>query len=209
MVLRTRVVALTCLAALLGVTGASAVAAHEQRPTAGVELTVGWAEEPAFVGFRNAAQLAVERGGSPVEGLAETVKVEVRLGDQSTGPLDMRPVFGSPGEYRADLIPTAPGAYVLHFTGTIAGEAIDEEFVSGPDTFNEVQGTGEIAFPQQHPSNSELAQAIEMTRSDLSAVRETAGAASSAVDLARLLAVAGVALGAAGLIVALTRRTAR
>jgi hypothetical protein len=40
--------------------------------------------------------------------------------------------WGTPGDYRAFFIPTAPGGYSFHFTGTIKGQKIDQTFKSGP-----------------------------------------------------------------------------
>ena len=52
-------------------------------------------------------------GGGPtvaVEGVHETLRVEVtHVATGKSVELSLRPLFGSPGEYTADLIPTAPG----------------------------------------------------------------------------------------------------
>jgi hypothetical protein len=158
-----------------------------------VELVVGWSEEPAFVGFKNAVSLRVSRGGEPVEGLAQTLKVEVSLGDERKGPLDLSPVFGEEGEYEAPLVPTAPGAYDFRFTGTIGDQAIDETFRSSDGQFDEVQGTSEVSFPLQAPPNAELAQAIDR-------VDAAARSVDDAAATARTMAMVAIALGAIALV---------
>src|SRR6266545_3616700 len=45
---------------------------------------------------------------------------------------------GTPGDYRAWFIRTAPGPYTFHFTGSIKGQKVDEKFTSSPTTFDEV-----------------------------------------------------------------------
>lgn len=43
---------------------------------------------------------------------------------------------GTPGDYRGWLIPTRPGKYTFHFTGTIKGDPIDERITASPTTFD-------------------------------------------------------------------------
>src|SRR6478735_9175556 len=50
---------------------------------------------------------------------------------------------GTPGDYRAWFIPSQPGPYTFHFTGSVRGTKIDESLTSGPTTFDEVQDPGE------------------------------------------------------------------
>lgn len=190
-----------CLLVAVPCMGASA---HERQQIGDLELVVGWAAEPAYVGSHNAVQLRVSRGGQPVEAAHENLRVEVRFGDESTGPRPLRPVFGEPGEYRSDLLPTRPGAYTFHFTGEIDGDEIDQSF--GPPGFDEVQGTADVEFPVQDPSRAELAQSMERLGPRLD---DAVAAAESADGTARVALVAGLAGLLAGLValaLALTRR---
>lgn len=191
--------ALALLLALGMLVSAPSAHAHGTRQVGDVEFVVGWAEEPAFVGFKNAVQLFLAGPDEePIEGAEETLEVEVSLGDAKTERLALRTVFESPGEYQADLIPTAPGGYTFRFVGELDGEDIDESFTSPEDGFDEVEGTGDVAFPNQAPSTSELVERLEAidqeTRDDLM--------------LPRILGIAGVVLGLVALIFALRPRRA-
>lgn len=192
---RVLCVAAVAVTALGGAPGAGA---HETAQFGGHELVVGWADEPTYVGVRNAVQVSVyesvgEDGerGDPVEGLEDRLRVEVTLGEESTGSLAMRSVFDSPGEYRADLTPTRPGAYTFHLTGEIDGEPIDESF--SPPGFDEVRSGTEIEFPDDAPSRAELADAVER-------MQRTEPAQDESDGVARLLGAGGLALGALALI---------
>jgi hypothetical protein len=149
----------------------TAALAHANRTVGPLEFTVGWAAEPAFAGQPNAVELNIERGGEPVEGAEDSLKVRVGLGGEETEALDLRTVFESPGEYRADLIPTAPGGYTFHFTGTVGTQRIDQSFTSPKDGFDEVTGTSEIAFPNAAPSTTELSQRIVALEGDVEDAR--------------------------------------
>ncbi|MGH2758629.1 MAG: hypothetical protein ACRDKJ_03590 [Actinomycetota bacterium] len=180
------------------------VSAHGDRHVGDVTFTVGWADEPAFVGFKNGVQLFLAGPGeAPIEGAEKTLEVEVSLGDVTTERLALRTVFESPGEYQADLIPTAPGGYTFRFLGEVEGEPVDESFESPDDGFDEVKGTNDVAFPNEAPSGAELADRIE-------GVEATANQVKDDLMLPRILGVAGVVLGLVALVAALRpRRTVR
>lgn len=186
-------------AAASAVLAAAPVAlAHGERAVGPFTFTVGWANEPALVGQPNGVQLFVERDGQPVEGAQDSLDVTVRLGDETTDRMNLRTVFDSPGEYRADLIPTVVGGYTFRFQGTIAGEAIDESFTSPEDGFDEVTGTADIAFPKQAPTTTELAERVVD-------VEDEAEDASSSVALPRTLSIVAIVIGALGLAAGLRR----
>jgi hypothetical protein len=84
--------------------------------------------------------------GEPVLGLEETLSVEIIKGDQSQ-TLEFRPLFGVPGTYVADVLPTETGDYTFRIFGSINGTPVDETMTSGPDTFSSVEPTDSIAFP--------------------------------------------------------------
>ena len=199
---------------LVGV--APAASAHEGRPAGDGDLhmTVGFGTEPAYAGQPNSVQLILEHGGRPVVDLGNTLDVEVVFGDQSMA-LPLEPnfavgAFGEPGDYRAWFIPTRPGQYEFHFTGTIDGERVDESFTSGPDTFSDVQDPSDVEFPVEDPTTGELAEridreiprindAIDQARGELAAdVDAVADDAASASTFGMI----GIAVGALGLIVA-------
>lgn len=141
--------------------------AHEHREILGgqYEVTIGFLEEPAFVGEQNGLFLRVvnlaatteataEPGeeadheeGQPVVGLDQTLQAEVIFGDQSM-PLTLSPIGDELGSYRSVFFPTAVGDYTFHITGEIEGNAVDESFTSAPDGFDSVQAIEELQFPK-------------------------------------------------------------
>jgi hypothetical protein len=134
--------------------------------------------------------------------------VAVSFGDASTD-LRLEPAFGEPGDYRADLVPSEPGAYTFHFTGTVQGEEVDFEMTSGPDTFSEVTSLTESAFPPiTAPDSEELADRlqqesdrIETAQTDATAAFDHATSAANDASSARTLAIVALALGVVGLVV--------
>jgi hypothetical protein len=204
----TRLVGAAGLAVMAVVVSATAAGAHEQRIVAGHSMVVGWADEPTYSGFKNAVQVFVneqgaggEEEGPPVED-AE-LEVEVLFGgedaEESIGPMTLEPAFDSPGEYLATIVPTRPGQYTFHITGTLGGEEIDEFFTSGPDTFSEVADPADVEFPVQDPTRGELAEAVRSQEAEL---RSAVAEAEDAADSARLLAIIGIAVGVIGLLAA-------
>lgn len=189
-------VALAACALLAGPLAGQAWA-HGHREVGEIEWTVGWAEEPAFVGLKNGVQLVLTLGpdGPPVEGAEKDLRVVVSIGDEQTESLELRTVFESPGEYRADLIPTVPGDYTFRFTGTIDGEGVDESWTGSKDDFSQIEGTSDVTFPKAAPTNAELAERLE-------AVESTASDAEDAVMLPRILGIVGVVLALIALLVA-------
>ena len=180
--------------------------AHGEAGQGQLALTIGFAQEPAYAGMPNAVQLVVEHGGQPVADLKPgDVQVEVSFADQTSEPMDMEPAFGEPGEYLANFVPSQPGDYTFHFTGTIEGEQIDEEMTSGPDTFATVEDVAAVSFPAvEAPSNEELATRIDeeagRTEETLAAADAAAASAEDAASSARTVGMIGVVLGAIGII---------
>jgi hypothetical protein len=128
--------------------------AHEHRHVVDekYELTVGFLEEPAFVGEKNGLSLRVVTVGEgdetePVVGLQETLQAEVIFGDQSM-PLELSPVFNDLGHYQSVFFPTAEGDYTFRVWGEIEGNAIDESFTSSPEGFDSVHSREPLEFPK-------------------------------------------------------------
>ena len=115
-------------------------------------IATGFVVEPAYAGQPNGVQLIIEHDGEPVTDLApDALSVDVTFGDQTT-TLTPEPAFevgewGTPGDYHADFIPSAAGAYTFHVTGTIDGEKVDYEMTSGPKAFGEVEDPDERDVP--------------------------------------------------------------
>lgn len=140
-------IAFALLAVLLGFALAGPVAAHEERTVAtDYTFVVGFINEPAVADELNGVWLSVNKGTTPVEGVGDTLKVTVIFGDQSK-ELALTPAHGEAGVYEAMFIPTAPGDYTFHFTGTIEGVAVDETFTSSPEGFDSVADRADYEFP--------------------------------------------------------------
>ena len=190
--------------ATLAVVVTAPASAHETRAGGPVRFVVGWGDEPTYTGFKNSVQVTItEASGAPVTDLGDTLQVEVIKGtDKTTLPLVANfrvPGFGTPGDYRAWLTPTRPGSYTFRLTGTVRGQRVDESFTSSRTTFNDVEDVTSIAFPAKDPSTGQLATRIDREVPRLEAALSEA---EDRADGARTLALAGVLVGAAGLLVA-------
>lgn len=184
--------------------------AHEGRPVGGYVTVVGWGDEPAYADQKNSVQLILAtKSGHPFTSLGDSLKVEVIFGEQRMElPLepafDVEEGFGTPGDYRAWIIPTAPGTYTLHFFGSIGKQKFDERFTSGPSTFDDVADPAEVEFPTKVPTGTELA-----TRLDREIPRLSEGIAAARSDArdevrtAKTLAIVGIVVGGLGLILAI------
>jgi hypothetical protein len=144
--------------------------AHESRVVGDIEMGVGWGNEPVYAGYQHPVEVffsepapSEEEEGRPISDV--DVQVEVFFGAEpsgtSSGPLPMDETFGDPGHFEADMIPTRPGTYTFRFTGTVAGQEIDEVFTSGPETFSDTNLAASVQFPEQDPTSGELAERIE------------------------------------------------
>jgi hypothetical protein len=183
--------------------------AHEERTVGAYHFVVGWGEEPAYAGLKNSVLLILsDRTGEPVTNLGDSLKVEVIFSQQKM-ELPLEPAFdpeegiGTLGDYRAWLIPTAPGTYTFHFFGTIDHQKVDQRFTSGPTTFDEVADPAEVEFPTKVPTGTELAGRLdrEIPRVN-AAIASARSQAEDRADTARTLAIVGIVIGAVGLLLA-------
>ena len=170
-------------------------AAHEKHPVGRLQLTIGWEDEPAFTGSKNAVSVAVaDAKGSAVDLGGGSLSVEVTFGDERV-VLPLHPVGGRPGEFRAWLIPTRPGTYSLHITGKIKDQPVDVRSTCSEKTFDCVSDASTLHFPVKDPSVGQLAESVgrALPRADR-AVTEASRARTLAIAA---LAAAVFALGAA------------
>ncbi|HEV8372377.1 MAG TPA: hypothetical protein VGR68_04190 [Actinomycetota bacterium] len=139
--------------------------------------------------------------------LKDTLKVAVTTGDAEVKEMTLQPNFevgewGEPGDYRAFFIPTTPGAYTFHFTGTIKGKKIDKSFTSVKDGFDEMTDPAEVQYPAVEPSGTQLSGRLD---------RESAARLNAALTAARdqakddaasasRLATIGLVVGTLGLV---------
>lgn len=141
-------VRLIVLALIVSIAVVLSVTAHEGREVGENVIEFGWRVEPAYTTLLNGPELTVEHhdSGEGVEGLEETLQLEVSYGGKSK-VLRLRAVFDQPGHYTADLIPTQPGDYSFHLTGTIGDVTVDEMFSSADGEFSTVEPISDIQFP--------------------------------------------------------------
>ena len=194
MIGRVFVVAAAVLVLTLG-TQPSGAGAHEQHQVGRYTVELGWHVEPALEGVGNAVYLEVHETAAdrPVDGLAKTLRVQVTFGGgtQAFEPA-LRALTDTPGAYVGEIIPTRAGDYRFHLTGTIEDLNVDERFESGPTRFDPVTTPFSLQFPDQVGSSAGAAR-------DVRALRDS-------VDQARLIGIAGVLVGIAGVALALTAR---
>ncbi len=195
--------------------------AHEHRDVGDYSLVVGFLNEPALVGEPNGLFLSVskhaegtgpsngaehadegehsEEGGTPVEGLEETLQAEVIIGGGAeTMPLELEPLFGQPGAYVAHFIPTRVGDYSFRIFGSIEGMDVDERFDSGPETFSSVNDVADLQFPDKVPSPAELQDAVSRLEARVVAL-EGSSSGEGRANLGIGLGIAGLIVGAGGL----------
>src|SRR6266498_2319276 len=147
---------------LMALTGAGPASAHEERK----------------IGKNSVVMFLNDANDKPVVDLGDTLKVDITTGtstdDTQKLSMTMQPNFevggdGTPGDYRAWFIPTAPGPYTFHFTGSIKGQKVDEKFTSSPTTFDEVQDPAKVEFPAKDPTTGQLSARVDRETQRLNA----------------------------------------
>jgi len=195
--LRLRIVRLITPFALAcaALAGPASIAAHDEIEVGTYHLVVGWGVEPALVGEPNVIEILVrDHDEKPVVDLGpDGLSVVVSTGGQDSQALVLTPAFdveegfGTPGEYSADLIPTAPGDYTFHLTGAIQAQAVDISVTSGDETFSPVQGAGDLEFPVKQPTLTEVETRLDRIDGRLDALQSAipqSGAIAAASDAA-------------------------
>ena len=222
MTLRVRcphLVGMTAGGLLLYLLVAPVAAAHTHQTVGPFTLEFGWLNEPALVGQPNGVQLIITDGEHPVTDLgADDLAVIVSTAGQDSQPLPLIAAFdaeegeGPLGEYHATLLPTAPGDYSFHVTGTIHDTSVDFTVASGPETFDGVEGSSDLEFPVKQPTLTEVGTRLDRIDGRIEALQSAvpaagavtdahaaATAASAAADRALLI---GVVVGGASLVLA-------
>jgi len=227
---RLGVAILTSLVALLLIAGVAD--AHIVKTFGPYTVALGWVHEPTYVGEQNAVQVVIkDAAGKAVTDLNDgDLKVTVAVGGKTSDPLDLLNTFdpdtglGVPGDYEAPIIPTAPGDYTFHLTGSIHGTAVDETATSSDSTFNSAVDATGIQFPNQLPALTDIvtrldridarlsaspapssgaAAAASAAPVDNSAVDAATAAAASAQSAANTALLVGGVIGGAGVIIGL------
>lgn len=106
-------------------------------------FVVGSLNEPIFVDDKTGVYLSVQtpdpndpmnsnaNGTAPVEGLEETLQVELGAGNV-TKVLQLEPAFGEPGVYEAPFYPTVATTLTYRVFGTINNTPVDLTFTCSP-----------------------------------------------------------------------------
>ena len=108
---------------------------------------------------------------------------------------------GTKGVYNAYFVPTVPGDYTFHFSGTIHTTKVNITVKSSPTTFDSAHDPAAIQFPQQAPSNLQLAQRLDAQAVRQAAAVQAADSKASSASTALAVGIAGLVVGAAGLCV--------
>jgi hypothetical protein len=186
--------------------GAGPALAHAETEVGPYTLAIGLGSEPAYVGDPNSVEVIIHdtETGKGVDSAADSLDATIGFGSQ-TMPVSLEPNFdedsgGSPGDYRGAFVPTQPGKYTIHVSGTIEGTKIDETFTSSSTTFDSVTDPSTIEFPTQNPTVTELSAKLDR---ELPRVQTAALAAARSADdsasTAKTLAIVGIVIGVIGL----------
>jgi len=189
---------------------AAPASAHVLKTAGPYHLLIGFGNEPTYAGAQNSVFLLLTNAktGAPVvdEGLGDTLKVAVGFGTQTkllplVSSFDPDSGQGTKGVYNAYFIPTVPGDYTFHFSGTIHTTKVNITVKSSPTTFDSAHDPAAIQFPQQAPSNLQLAQRLDAQAARQAAAIHTADSKAASASTALAIGIAGLVVGAAGLCV--------
>jgi hypothetical protein len=209
--------ALTGLVSLFSVTP-QAFAHERQLYTIGGQdylIVIGSLNEPIFVDDKSGVDLRVLRadsnnpmnssaeGAAPVEGLEETVQVELAAGN-NTRVLQLEPAFGEPGAYEAPFYPTVATTITYRLFGTINNTPVDLTFACTPtgeagaaadnSTVQISEGVvrkgieggygcpaplTDAGFPEPLVSNNEIVTSLDQLRSEIQSTNPSTGSAAT------------------------------
>jgi hypothetical protein len=171
-------------------------------------LLIGFGNEPTYAGAQNSVFLLLTNAktGAPIvdEGLGDTLKVQVGFGTQTkqlplVSSFDPDSGQGTKGVYNAYFVPTVPGDYTFHFSGSIHATKVNITVKSSPTTFDSAHDPAAIEFPQQAPSNLQLAQRQNAQAARQAAAVRAADSKAGTASTALWVGIAGLVVGAAGL----------
>lgn len=130
----------------LGTVAVTPAAAHDTKTIDGYELTFGGADEPVITGERMWLEVRItDEDGEPVTGQEDTLQWKVEKPGEDSAELEASEKHGEPGVYRAAVIFTEPGEYVIHIEGTIE----DTEAHTHTHFEKEVHDHTDLEFPGQ------------------------------------------------------------
>ncbi len=189
---RIRKVGSLLTASALALASAGAASAHAVETVGTYTIEIGWQHEPTYVGEANGVQVIVTGPNDvPVTDLASgDLTVVVTTGSDQSSPLTFDPGFdpiemnGPLGEYDAPIVPTAPGDYSFHLTGSIHGQAVDLTVTSGDETFDTVKDPSGLQFPATLPTTGEIVTRLDRIDARIGALGTSTGPTQASVDAA-------------------------
>lgn len=213
----TSALALAVLVSFVSVTP-QAFAHERQLYTIGGQdylIVIGSLNEPIFVDDKSGVDLRVLRadpnnpmnssaeGAAPVEGLEETIQVEIAAGNK-TKVLQIEPAFGEPGAYEAAFYPTVATTFTYRLFGTINNTPVDLTFACAPtgeagatpdnSTVPISEGVvrkgaeggfscpapiSDAGFPEPIMSNHEIATTLQQLQSGMPSMNTSAGSTTA------------------------------
>jgi hypothetical protein len=214
------VIALLLIAATLVISPyvVKPASAHITKAFGNYLISVGWDNEPALTGQKNAPQVTVEKGSGstakPVINALANMQISIKYGTV-TKLLDFVPSQTTDGQYVSPLIPTRVGTYSLVMKGNVENQTIDTEI-----PLDDVASIDTINFPQADSSgNSNIGQVgpiITQLTSDIEEAKSSANSAAQSVanvgksfqevkdttDRLYMISMAGIGIGVAGIVIA-------
>lgn len=197
------------LIATISVVGFYSAYAHTTITVDPYVIEVGWRDEPPLVTQQNAItfEITKDEGNNIKSGVTNAFKdLEATVKSGSvTKLLDINSDIRA-GQYYAKIIPTKTGTLTVMLKGTIDGVQIDKEIA-----IEDVESTDLLAFP---PTGSEgsnqdvmaLKNAMSSLQRDVTEIKSKIGnvAVGANADLSKSydFAVFGLALGSAGVVLA-------
>ncbi len=208
-------------------------------------IVIGSLNEPVFVDDKSGLDFRVlnadpndpmnsrAEGATPVEGLEETLQVELQAGGKKMVQ-EIEPAFGEPGRYETAFYPTVATTISYRIFGTINDTPVDLTFTCTPageagaapsNTTEQVSegvvrkgiagGFGcpsarsDAGFPEPYISNNEMGKSLQQIQTDVSSIKSSVGSTgSSGIEWAGLGAgIAGIAI--AGAAIAMSRNRNR
>lgn len=189
-------------------TGFCSVYAHTIITAPPYSIEVGWREEPPLVTQQNAITFDItqDEGNNIKSGVTNAFK-DLEATVKSGGVTKLLDINSDTraGQYYAKIIPTKTGSLTVLLKGSLNGVQIDKEI-----SIEDVESTDLLAFP---PTGSEgsnqdvvaLKNAMSSLQKDVTEIKSKVGSGTGAnIDLSKSydFAVFGLALGAAGVVLA-------
>ncbi len=217
------IVAIVTLSAPLSGIVLKPASAHITKAFGNYLVEVGWIEEPPLTGQINHIVVIVVQGahldsGKPVINALANLQLSIKYGN-AVKQLDFLPSTTTNGEYDATVIPTKAGQYSLVMSGKV-----EDQDVTGEIPLDEVLSSDTLNFPQtggttdtgMQDISSKLGTIISQLTNDINDAKNSADAAAKGytdvsksfgdvkdtTDRLYMISLAGVGIGAAGIVIA-------